>query len=123
MIVSNTGPLIALSRIGRLGLLPKIFGRVLIPGAVRDESFRPFRPGAQEMKAASWLHVEELSSVAQALAESLPLDRGEAESIALATTRGQQLLIDERRGRTYATRTGVVIVGPSVSCFCRKSAP
>lgn len=31
VVVSNAGPLIALSRLGQLALLPALYGRVLIP--------------------------------------------------------------------------------------------
>jgi predicted nucleic acid-binding protein len=36
-IVSNTGPLIALASIGQFDLLRSLFGRILIPPAVRAE--------------------------------------------------------------------------------------
>ncbi len=36
-VVSNASPLINLARIGRLDLLPRIFGRLFIPEAVWQE--------------------------------------------------------------------------------------
>jgi predicted nucleic acid-binding protein len=37
MVVSNTGPLIALAKIDRLALQEQLFGQVLIPLAVHRE--------------------------------------------------------------------------------------
>ena len=37
IVVADTGPLIALSKIGQLPLLQRLFGTVFIPLAVRDE--------------------------------------------------------------------------------------
>jgi len=36
-VVSNTGPLIALASIGQFDLLRRLFGKILIPPAVRAE--------------------------------------------------------------------------------------
>ena len=58
MIVSNTGPLIALARTGRLPLLPQMFTRVSIPTVVRAEVMAPTRPGARELEAG-WLCQDE----------------------------------------------------------------
>jgi predicted nucleic acid-binding protein len=39
LVVVNTTPIIALSLIGRLDLLHKLYGRILLPAAVQDEVF------------------------------------------------------------------------------------
>jgi uncharacterized protein len=44
VIIADSGPLIALARIKHLELLPTIFGRVVVPGAV----FRELTEGAAE---------------------------------------------------------------------------
>ncbi len=36
-VVSNAGPLIALAKLGRLGVLGQLYGRVLIPSEVYQE--------------------------------------------------------------------------------------
>ena len=43
-VYTDSGPLIALARIKHLELLPTIFGRVVVPGAV----FRELTEGAAE---------------------------------------------------------------------------
>ena len=37
IVVSNAGPLIALSKLGRLGLLLKLYDEIIIPGEVYKE--------------------------------------------------------------------------------------
>jgi predicted nucleic acid-binding protein len=43
LVVSNTSPITSLFQIGRAGILPAIFGRVLIPSTVASELLR-FHP-------------------------------------------------------------------------------
>ena len=52
-IVSNTGPLIALASIGQLDLLRSLFGRILIPPAVRAEVQDETSVAA--LTAANWI--------------------------------------------------------------------
>jgi predicted nucleic acid-binding protein len=54
-IVCNAGPLIALSIVGHLGLLEKLYSRVLVPDAVFQEVVGPGagRIGAAEVAAAA----------------------------------------------------------------------
>jgi predicted nucleic acid-binding protein len=56
-VVSNASPLINLTRIGQLTLLPRIFGRLLIPDAVWQEVVIDGRgqPGAEEVRLADWI--------------------------------------------------------------------
>lgn len=55
--VSNSTPLIALSRINELELLHTIFGTIIIPSAVYDEVVLEGagRPGVKEVTNASWI--------------------------------------------------------------------
>lgn len=59
VVVSNSSPLIHLSRIGRLYLLKELFGEVIILHAVYHEVVVEGRgrPGSQEVKEASWIKV------------------------------------------------------------------
>lgn len=54
MIVSNSAPLIAFGRVGRLDILEQVFDRVLILHAVFHEVVEGSgRPGSQDVAASS----------------------------------------------------------------------
>lgn len=100
LVVTDTSPLIALVRIGRDGLLPDLFDRVLAPRAVAAE-FGGLPP-----------YVEVVDAPPGAAADlRLSLDPGEAEAIALAEALGATLLVDERKGRRVARERGVRVRG------------
>jgi predicted nucleic acid-binding protein len=112
--VSNTSPISNLAIIGRLDLLRRRYGTVLIPPAVHAELSALSHPAArlliQEAFSALWLVVRPpaipLSQV------PMGLDPGESEAIALALgVRADVLLMDERRGRGVARARGLVVAG------------
>lgn len=115
--VSNSGPIIHLSWIGRLDLLRIFFGDVVVPIAVRDEVLRagPHVPGIaaiREAFAAGWLIVQPVSNVAAVMALRPGLDAGEAEAIVLMReVQAAVLLVDERRARARALQVGLPITG------------
>lgn len=113
-VVSNASPLINLARIGQLALLPRLFGRLLLPQAVWQEVVEDGRgqPGAEEIRRAVWIERAAVSN--QPLIHSLrqDLDAGEAEAIALAIEiQADWLLMDERLGRETAQYFGLRYVG------------
>jgi predicted nucleic acid-binding protein len=101
VLVSNTGPLIALSIIGRLNLLPKLFNHVIIPAEVYAElSASPFEP--RRIAKPSWLEVKMTQAPTDSLLLSV-LDKGEAAVIQLARQiSADTVFIDERKGRKVA---------------------
>lgn len=113
MIVSDSGPIIAFSKIGRLDILRLLFERVLIPDAVHDEVVvRGIgRPGADDVARSSW--IERRTPMNVDMLSELPqrIHAGEREAIALAYELGMPLLIDERRGRQVAYNIGVAVIG------------
>jgi len=113
-VVSDAGPLIHLSRIGQLELLQAFFGRVLIAPAVRREVVErgSGQAGAQEVEHASWIEVQTPQRTDIIALLGAQLDRGEAESIALAVeVQADWLLIDERVGRYVAQNVGMRVKG------------
>lgn len=114
IVVSDTSPVLNLARIGRLELLPLLYGEVLIPLAVFLEltNSKQDLPPAIDLASLPWLivtaakdqnHVQELRQ---------DLDPGEAEAIVLAIERKASiLLVDERRGRRTATAAGLTVTG------------
>jgi predicted nucleic acid-binding protein len=111
-IVCNAGPLISLARIGRLDLLPALFGEIIVPPGVHREVTNDVSlPGAKDLAGAKWLKlakVQDRSSVERLLSS---LDPGEAEVLILARELAATAAIDEKRGRHLAADLGVLQTG------------
>lgn len=103
MIVSDTSALTHLTKAGLLRVLPSLFGSVVVPERVREE-YVAEHPEALPV----WLIVRRVSRVHP---DTVHLDRGEAEAISLAYHSGEDLIIDERKGRRVARALGIRVVG------------
>jgi len=113
-IVSNTSPLINLAWINKLDLLHKLFGELVIPEAVWREVVveGAGQPGADEVKAATWIKTQDVTNKTLVQALRQELDAGEAEAIALALEiKAELLLMDERLGRETARHLGLHYTG------------
>ena len=112
LAVADSGPLIALARIGRLPLLPQLVARILVPPAVWVEvTGAGDLPGAAEIRNAPWIEVK---APDQQAAEALAIivDRGEAEAITLAKSiSGCLLLADDALARRVAERFHLRLMG------------
>jgi predicted nucleic acid-binding protein len=116
LVVSNSSPLIWLARIGRLTLLKDIFGEIVIPMRVHEESvLRKRSPDAVLIGRAveeGWIKVsEERMGEADALADVSGMHLGEAEAILLAQRLETELIIDEREASATAQMFGVRPMG------------
>jgi predicted nucleic acid-binding protein len=114
IVVSNTSPLINLARIGRLDLLHQLYGEVLLPEAVWQETVinGTGQAGADEIRTAAWVKIQAVSNQPMVRALRQELDAGEAEAIVLALeSRADLLLMDERLGRETAQHLGLRYVG------------
>jgi predicted nucleic acid-binding protein len=113
--VSNTSPISNLAMIGRLDLIRRVYGPVVIPGAVREElkALRDVQASEliQKAEADAWLTTKPVSDPKLVNLLNDQLDPGEAEAIALAIEHGGRLLIDELDGRRAARRFGVPVRG------------
>ena len=114
-VVSNASPLIALARIGKLGLLASLYGRVLIPKEVHEEVTAQGRglPGAEEVRRADWIEVRTGPyGPGVEPAGLVGLGAGERSTILLARSLGAELvLIDERKARRAARELGLEVAG------------
>ncbi len=110
-IICNATPLINFAAIDRLDLLQVLFGQVLIPQAVYNETTVLGFSGTQAVLQAidsGWLQVY------PAPVANLPatLDDGEREAIALALTVPQpRILLDEQEARRVAQGLGLQVMG------------
>ncbi len=102
-IVSNTGPLLGLSRIGRLDILGQLFPRVIVPREVMDELLvAPFADtDGVRVALKSFMVADSPVRLDPLLATQL--DPGEAAVITTATMGSFPVLMDERKGRRVAS--------------------
>jgi predicted nucleic acid-binding protein len=111
IVVSDSSPVVALARIGRLELLPKLYQRVLIPTSVHRELTRPHRRFPLDPDSWPWLTVRAVQDPGR-VQELGHLDPGEAEAIVLAIeVNADVLLVDERKGRKVAAAMGLRVMG------------
>jgi len=114
IVVSNTSPLTNLAAIGHFDLLHELYGEVHIADGVWQElNAREQRwPGRDEVAAANWIELHAVRNQALVTALRRDLDRGEAETIALALELSADLvLLDEREGRHAAQRLELHVAG------------
>lgn len=114
IVVCNTSPLTNLAAIGQFPLLHQLYGRLHIAEGVWEElnARGQHWPGRDEVAAADWIERHSVQNQALVTALRRDLDRGEAETIALALELGADLvLLDEREGRHTAQRLELRING------------
>jgi predicted nucleic acid-binding protein len=113
IVVADTTPLNYLVLIQHEDLLPRLFGRVLIPPAVfaelqHQETPHPVRSWLAQ--SPSWLQVQLLRSQPDRGLDDL--DPGEREAIALAEElKADQILLDEAEARQEAARRKLPFIG------------
>jgi predicted nucleic acid-binding protein len=114
IIVSDTTPISELAKVEHLDLLPKLFGKVLIPHGVFNELQVGQHPAAEFVQNLSWIEVVKVENqqVVEELQKSFNLHLGESEAIALAEEIGaSQLLIDEKAARKVAMVRKLPLIG------------
>ena len=114
IVVSNTSPLTNLAKIQQFELLQKLYGQLHIATGVWEElnAFEKPWPGAQEVFDAAWITQHEVENQTLVTALKQDLDRGEAETIALALQlKADLVLLDEKSGRQHALRQGLSVGG------------
>jgi predicted nucleic acid-binding protein len=103
LVVSDTTPLNYLILIGHVHVLPRLFGRILIPPAVIGEMRHVRSPAT----VAAW--TDNLPTWAEIRAPEIDLDlrigRGEDEAISLAAELGGAALLETRGILTIGTLT------------------
>ena len=114
IIVSDTTPISELAKVNYLNLLPKLFGRVMIPQGVHDELTTGQHPAALRVRELSWLDVVAVNNrlAVKELQQAGNLDLGESEAIALAEEmNADRLLIDEKAARRVAMARNLPLIG------------
>jgi predicted nucleic acid-binding protein len=117
LVISDSSTLIHLACIGQMSLLRDLFGRIVIPLAVRQEVVDQGagRPGSLEVAAAihdGWIEVVEPASPGLVAVLRRQIGGGEAETLALAIERNAELvLLDESAARRVAESIGLAKTG------------
>ena len=115
-VVSNAGPLMALGKLGRLDLLQKLYGTVLVPQQVYEETV----DSGIALGAPDALLIRDYFTREILLSRPTPvagfhdseIEDGERATIELAITQGADLvLIDDAAARTAAERSGLDVRG------------
>lgn len=114
IVISNTSPLTNLAAIGQFHLLHKLYKHIDIADGVWVElnAYEQSWPGSDQVANASWVKRRTVKNMQLVNSLHRDLDRGEAESIALALELSADLiLLDERDGRHAARHLGLRVVG------------
>lgn len=115
-IVSDTGPIIGLAKIGKIILLKNIADEVIIPPMVYKELFGKIGPESNEIDQAlnTFIMVKRDMAVEEAVKIELAgLGEGEKQAIGLASRLDNDviLLLDDRAGREVAARLNIFTTG------------
>jgi uncharacterized protein len=115
-IVSDTGPIIGLAKIGNISLLEKFANEILIPPMVYKELLGKVGPESEEIDNAlkSFIKTTELPQIEKKLDNVIStLDEGEKQAIALAYSYLDDilLLMDDRAGREAAYKLRIPVTG------------
>jgi predicted nucleic acid-binding protein len=113
IVVADTSPINYLILIDEINILTKMYGRVVIPHAVREELLRPSAPEMVRKwigQSPTWLEVH--NPVNAPDGSLATLDAGERDAIMLAGELGaDQLIVDDRQGRHEAEKRGIPVMG------------
>jgi len=111
MVFSNTTPFISLSSVQLLHLLPSIFGEVSVAASVVEECSEGGRIVVPDLTGLPWVRVQAVQSQLH-LPALFELDRGERDTLLLAASHTQALvLMDEKLGRNMAEYMGLQVTG------------
>lgn len=111
MVFSNTTPMIALSSIQRLDLLPRLFGHIHLVNEVVDECEAGGTITVPSLRGLAWLTIVESTPISHS-SLLLELDKGEKHTLDMAQKyQADWVLIDEKIGRNMAEYLGLKVTG------------
>jgi uncharacterized protein len=111
IVFSNTTPIIALSSIQCLHLLPKLFGEIHLVNEVIDECAVGGSIAVPLLRDISWIKPVQSTPI-QHTSVLLELDKGEKHTLDMACKyQAQWVIIDEKIGRNMAEYLGLRVIG------------
>lgn len=116
LVVSDTTPIISFVKMGKLEILGKLFGEVVLPFAVYNEltSNETFATEATIINACKFFKVVKIENdeYVSLLRRATGLDLGESEAIVYSdTNKADLLIVDEVKARKVATSMNLKITG------------
>lgn len=113
IVVADASPICYLLLIGDIDLLRALFGKVIIPQAVRDElsvEGAPYVLRAWIAQPPEWIETHSVLAVPDETLDRL--HKGESEAIMLAEQLGADLIVlDDKTAREVATQRGLKVTG------------
>lgn len=113
IVVADTSPLNYLILLGKVGVLQQMYGRILVPPAVRAELKHSGAPEEVRIWANSppaWLEEVRVRAIDSTL--GLALGAGEREAISLAAeVHADILILDDFQARTAAQNRNLPVAG------------
>jgi len=115
-IVSNTGPIIGLAKVGLLFILNRLGSEVLIPPMVHKELLGKTGGESEQIDKAlkEFIRVKDFDQMDPATQKAVSdLDEGERQVLGLASSIGRDVLVlmDDRAGRQVASRLNISVSG------------
>lgn len=112
-MIINTSPIQYLYQINLLSLLPKLYGKIIVPQSVVDELEVGLSLGIAlpNIHSLTWINIQQARSQ-QILPLVTELGAGEREVLALGLEITDSLLVlDDALGRSYANLLGLQLTG------------
>jgi predicted nucleic acid-binding protein len=110
MVVSNTSPLIAFSKIDRFNILKELFGKVVIPDTVYEELLTNCTEEEKQRFISAREAFIDKVRVDEIYFFSRKLGRGEQEALTLAIRHHADLLLmDDRKGYNEAKEQNIKV--------------
>ncbi len=114
VIISDTSPVSNLLVLGKLDILYKTVGEIIIPPKVYREivALKNFGIDTQVIEKSSWISIQEPKDIELVDFYLSVLDEGESEAIVLAQElHAEWLIMDEKLGRQFARRLNINTIG------------
>lgn len=112
-IIVNSTPLIILCNVGRVDILQKLYGQIVIPEAVYEEVTAKKDSACQQLVLADWIHVERIKEQTAKKMYQAKLHDGEVEVMILAQEdkNTELVIIDDNAAKKTAKYLGLNVTG------------
>ena len=113
-VVVNTTPLIALSHVGQLDILKKLYGEIIIPKAVYRELSVKIESACKKAvdRSLEWIRVENIKNQMAKTMYKTQLHDGEVEVMILSKEiAADVVIIDDANAKKHAKYLGLPVTG------------